>query len=393
MALVNYFQQEPFGILFANNQYVALFFKQGYYYMFDPHDRNLEGSSCESGTACVLKFQTLPNLVVKYLENVITMIDSIKCFAITLVTIGAISKSEQKTLDLGIEMGKGKKHCGATLIHWEYALTTAWCFIESTGPGISIRTVIEQLIEEDVINVCSPVLTRHGFEPVINSLKKIFVHPDYQCVPEVLGTRCLRYYGNDIAVVRLNRSMSEYRQYVFPIRLPSRRFLLTSYLNQCRRGILITGRRIKLARSEYDSCDLIRYISVHPLKERQISINDTSVRREKMFYWEVPSQKDYARYGDQGSPYVCYKRFCNVDTPFQYGLLARIRRYRKEKVVISSFEPVNDHIPFIAEYVPLKSFEMIQCRSGGSQKNPILLIIIYFICSLIICRIFVYINI
>lgn len=93
MALVNYFQQEPFGILFANNQYVALFFKQGYYYMFDPHDRDLDGNSCTSGTACVMKFQTLPNLVAKYLENAITMLDSVKYFYITLVTIGAISKS------------------------------------------------------------------------------------------------------------------------------------------------------------------------------------------------------------------------------------------------------------------------------------------------------------
>lgn len=97
MALMNYFQQEIFCILSVLDDYVALFFKQGCYYIFDPHDRDIDGNSCESGWACVLKFMSLPNLVDKFISNIMYQkpLDCEVSFTITLVTIGSITKKTE----------------------------------------------------------------------------------------------------------------------------------------------------------------------------------------------------------------------------------------------------------------------------------------------------------
>lgn len=39
-----FFQQETVGIINYNQQWISIFFKSGYYFMFDPHDRDIEGT-------------------------------------------------------------------------------------------------------------------------------------------------------------------------------------------------------------------------------------------------------------------------------------------------------------------------------------------------------------
>lgn len=94
MALLNYFQQEQFCIISAQEEHVAVFFKEGLYYMFDPHDRDLEGNRCTCGNACVLRFQCLPSLVKKYVENMTSIYDPVGEFTITLVTVGKIVRMD-----------------------------------------------------------------------------------------------------------------------------------------------------------------------------------------------------------------------------------------------------------------------------------------------------------
>ncbi|KAB0791417.1 hypothetical protein PPYR_03217 [Photinus pyralis] len=90
LALINYFQQEQFCVLSTRNEHVALFFREGLYYIFDPHDCDLEGNrTAECGVACIVKFQTIPNLVAKYVANY-TRPDEGDVFTITLVTLGSI---------------------------------------------------------------------------------------------------------------------------------------------------------------------------------------------------------------------------------------------------------------------------------------------------------------
>lgn len=98
LALINYFQQEQFAILSSMKEHVALFFKEGYYYLFDPHDRNVQGNKCEEeGVACVIKFETITNLVAKYMGNLPTPLEPGTGFHITLVTVGSIVKKGEKT--------------------------------------------------------------------------------------------------------------------------------------------------------------------------------------------------------------------------------------------------------------------------------------------------------
>ncbi|KAJ8954144.1 hypothetical protein NQ318_005738 [Aromia moschata] len=67
-----YFQQEAFCMLSFENQWVSIVFKSGYFYMFDPHERDIEGSPVkkgENGTAVVLRYDNLTSLSVKAVQN------------------------------------------------------------------------------------------------------------------------------------------------------------------------------------------------------------------------------------------------------------------------------------------------------------------------------------
>lgn len=67
--LLNFFMNINLAIIFAKNLTVAALQKGGQYYMFDPHDRDMMGVKCSKGVACLMRFDHLENLVMKYLEN------------------------------------------------------------------------------------------------------------------------------------------------------------------------------------------------------------------------------------------------------------------------------------------------------------------------------------
>lgn len=74
-----FFQQETYCIFSFLNQWVSLFFKSGLYYMFDPHECNLQGDHVrrdESGSAILMKFVSLESLVNKLFQNLFIADDS-----------------------------------------------------------------------------------------------------------------------------------------------------------------------------------------------------------------------------------------------------------------------------------------------------------------------------
>lgn len=67
-----YFQQQTFCIFSYMNQWVSLFFKSGLFYMFNPHECNLQGDHVkqgESGSTVLIRFDNLDNLAVKLFHN------------------------------------------------------------------------------------------------------------------------------------------------------------------------------------------------------------------------------------------------------------------------------------------------------------------------------------
>ncbi|CAH1118614.1 unnamed protein product [Phaedon cochleariae] len=67
-----FFQQEQYCLLSYCDQWVSLFFKGGLYYLFDPHERGVEGSLVgkeQRGTAVVVRCDSLGNLVSKLVSN------------------------------------------------------------------------------------------------------------------------------------------------------------------------------------------------------------------------------------------------------------------------------------------------------------------------------------
>ncbi|XP_019769617.1 uncharacterized protein LOC109544047 isoform X1 [Dendroctonus ponderosae] len=67
-----FFQQETVGIINYNRQWISVFFKSGYYFMFDPHERDIEGnpiSDSEHGSAAVVRFDSLNGMTLKIINN------------------------------------------------------------------------------------------------------------------------------------------------------------------------------------------------------------------------------------------------------------------------------------------------------------------------------------
>lgn len=67
-----YFQQESYCILSYADQWVTVFTKEGYFYLFDPHERDIEGNAVkknEQGTAVVVRFGDLNGLTLKLVQN------------------------------------------------------------------------------------------------------------------------------------------------------------------------------------------------------------------------------------------------------------------------------------------------------------------------------------
>lgn len=70
-----YFSQEPFCMLSHFNQWVSLIAKSGHFYMFDPHERDIEGNVMddsnkgEYATAVVIKCGSVESLVERLITN------------------------------------------------------------------------------------------------------------------------------------------------------------------------------------------------------------------------------------------------------------------------------------------------------------------------------------
>lgn len=71
-ALNVYFHQEMFCMLNYMNQWVSIFCKSGFFYLFDPHERDIKGNLLkkgQKGTAVVNRFNNLDNLIIKLVQN------------------------------------------------------------------------------------------------------------------------------------------------------------------------------------------------------------------------------------------------------------------------------------------------------------------------------------
>lgn len=69
VGLLNFFLHETSGIVTTKVYNVAVFQKAGFYYLFDPYDRDREGRCVKCGCACVLRFESVELMAKKILDN------------------------------------------------------------------------------------------------------------------------------------------------------------------------------------------------------------------------------------------------------------------------------------------------------------------------------------
>lgn len=90
VAFTNLFQQRNICLFGACNKWVLIVFKSGFYYLFDPRDKDMEGRKVEPGTgsATVIRYETLGDLASGLLY---TMVDDVKDeignFSVVLLTV------------------------------------------------------------------------------------------------------------------------------------------------------------------------------------------------------------------------------------------------------------------------------------------------------------------
>lgn len=86
-----FFQQETCCIFSYMNQWVTLFFRGGLFYMYDPHASNLQGDHMlkgESGSAILMRFNNLDNLVGRLFNNLFIPIESsARMFTLWLIDV------------------------------------------------------------------------------------------------------------------------------------------------------------------------------------------------------------------------------------------------------------------------------------------------------------------
>ncbi|XP_044763345.1 uncharacterized protein LOC123320203 [Coccinella septempunctata] len=71
-----WFLDENFCMLNYMDQWVGVFFKKGYYFLFDPHERGATGCRAkEEGAACVLRFERLEDLAQKLINNLLPVLE------------------------------------------------------------------------------------------------------------------------------------------------------------------------------------------------------------------------------------------------------------------------------------------------------------------------------
>ncbi|XP_060534309.1 uncharacterized protein LOC132706789 [Cylas formicarius] len=88
--LEGYFQQESFCILSYRDQYVSLFSKSGYFYLFDPHERNIQGNLVvggDTGTAVVVRFDCVDSTASKVIRNLSSANEEYADFSLWLTSV------------------------------------------------------------------------------------------------------------------------------------------------------------------------------------------------------------------------------------------------------------------------------------------------------------------
>ncbi|XP_023310426.1 uncharacterized protein LOC111691585 [Anoplophora glabripennis] len=86
-----YFQQESYCMLSYLDQWVSIFTRTGFFYLFDPHERDVEGNPLkqkEEGTAVVVRFDNLISLTLKMVQNMYLDLETtVKEFSLWLISV------------------------------------------------------------------------------------------------------------------------------------------------------------------------------------------------------------------------------------------------------------------------------------------------------------------
>ena len=91
-ALEILFRQKSFCMINVGDKYLALFSKGEFYYIFDPHGMDINGSVTEDGEAAVLKFWSLTKLAENIVGNYESERGESNVFHIIVVVIKSIVK-------------------------------------------------------------------------------------------------------------------------------------------------------------------------------------------------------------------------------------------------------------------------------------------------------------
>lgn len=126
VAFTNLFQQRNICLFGACNKWLMVVFKSGYYYLFDPRDKDMDGKKVDegTGTATVIRYETINDLTSGILY---TMIDDAKeeigNFMVVLLTVERV---ETYVADKG----------GVSVYAGDGAVKTCCCNLCPAGPGV-----------------------------------------------------------------------------------------------------------------------------------------------------------------------------------------------------------------------------------------------------------------
>ncbi|XP_050312068.1 uncharacterized protein LOC126747451 [Anthonomus grandis grandis] len=90
MVLEAFFQQETVCVLNFSQLWVSVFFKGGFFYLFDPHERDMEGNipkSGQEGTAVVVRFDNINAMALKIINNLGGNTDQTETFSLWIISV------------------------------------------------------------------------------------------------------------------------------------------------------------------------------------------------------------------------------------------------------------------------------------------------------------------
>lgn len=88
--LMNFFNITNFCILNYDDFLVSVYLKGGYYYLFDPYSRDLNGNRTENGSAMLMRFGELPELVDRIVRNLKRSDDETGRYCLVVVNIQSV---------------------------------------------------------------------------------------------------------------------------------------------------------------------------------------------------------------------------------------------------------------------------------------------------------------